>query len=73
MENLNETIAESIKNARKKKYLTQTELAKRVGVTHASISFWENGINIPNVKDCWRIADELNISIDELVGRIEKE
>jgi len=73
MENLNDTIAESIKNARKKKYLTQTELAKRVGVTHASISFWENGINIPNVKDCWRIADELNISIDELVGRIEKE
>jgi len=49
MENLNDTIAESIKNARKKKYLTQTELAKRVGVTHASISFWENGINIPNV------------------------
>lgn len=69
MDTLNERIAESIKNARKKKYLTQTELAKRVGVTHASISYWENGINIPNVKDCWRLADELGITIDELVGR----
>ena len=40
-----------------------------IGVTHAAISYWENGINIPNVKDCWLLADALDISIDELVGR----
>ena len=45
------------------------ELAKRIGVTHAAVSFWENGVNIPNVKDCWLLANELGITIDELVGR----
>lgn len=40
-----------------------------IGVTHAAISYWENGVNIPNVKDCWLLADALHITIDELVGR----
>ena len=69
MENLNEKISKSIKQARKDLGISQVELAKRVGVTHAAISFWENGVNIPNVKDCWMMANELGISIDELVGR----
>ena len=30
-----------------------------------------NGVNIPNVKDCWILASELGISIDELVGKTE--
>ena len=69
MENLNIKISNSIKQARKEAKLSQMELAKRIGVTHAAISFWENGVNIPNVKDCWLLANELGISIDELVGR----
>lgn len=44
-------------------------LASKINVSHAAISYWENGINIPNVKDCWLLADALNISIDELTGR----
>ena len=64
-------IGKSIKNFRKIAGLSQPELAKRIGVSHAAISFWENGVNIPNVKDCWLIADELHVSIDELVGRNE--
>ena len=62
-------IGESIKNCRKDAGLTQPELAKQIGVSSAAISFWENEVNIPNVKVCWLIADELGISIDELVGR----
>lgn len=64
-------IGKSIKNLRKLAGFSQPELAKRIGVSHAAISFWENGVNIPNVKDCWLIADELHVSIDELVGRNE--
>ena len=63
-------IGESIKYARTQARLTQTELANKIGVTHAAISYWENGINIPNVADCIKIADVLQISLDELVGRI---
>lgn len=69
MDKIGEKIANSIKQARREAKLSQTELAQKIGVTHASISYWENGINIPNVKDCWLIANVLGISIDELVGK----
>ncbi len=63
-------IGKSIKEKRIEQGLSQQKLANMIGVTHASISYWENGINIPNVLDVWKIADALNMSIDELVGRL---
>lgn len=62
-------IGKSIKVNRIAQNYTQKQLAQKVGVTHAAISYWENGVNIPNVKDCWLLADALGITIDELVGR----
>lgn len=62
-------IGKSIKINRIAQNYTQKQLAQKIGVTHAAISYWENGVNIPNVKDCWLLADALEITIDELVGR----
>ncbi len=62
-------IGKSIKVNRIAQNYTQKQLAQKIGVTHAAISYWENGVNIPNVKDCWLPADALGITIDELVGR----
>ena len=62
-------IGKSIKVNRIAQNYTQKQLAQKIGVTHAAISYWENGVNIPNVKDCWLLADALEITIDELVAR----
>lgn len=62
-------IGKSIKINRIAQNHPQKQLAQKIGVTHAAISYWENGVNIPNVKDCWLLADALGITIDELVGR----
>ena len=62
-------IGKSIKVTRIAQNYTKKQLAQKIGVTHAAISYWENGVNIPNVKDCWLLADALEITIDELVGR----
>lgn len=62
-------IGKSIKMNRMAQNYTQKQLAQKIGVSHAAISYWENGINIPNVNDCWLLADALGITIDELVGR----
>lgn len=62
-------IGKSIKVNRIAQNYTQKQLSQKIGVTHAAISYWENGVNIPNVKDCWLLADALEITIDELVGR----
>ena len=66
----NNIIGKTMKENRLAQHLTQKQLAAKIGATHASISYWENGVNIPNVRDCWKIADVLGVSIDELVGRI---
>lgn len=62
-------IGKSIKVNRIAQNYTKKQLTQKIGVTHAAISYWENGVNIPNVKDCWLLADALGITIDELVGR----
>lgn len=66
MENV---IRKSIKQNRVERKITQSQLADAIGATHAAISYWENGVNIPNISDCWKMADYMNISIDELVGK----
>ncbi len=63
-------IGKTIKEKRLEKGWSQEQLGKIIGVSHASISFWENGVNIPNVLDCWKLAEALKISIDELIGRV---
>lgn len=70
MKEENNEIGIAIKRARKTAGFTQPALAAIVGVSHAAISYWENGVNIPNVLDCWKLADALGITIDELVGRV---
>ncbi len=70
MKTIEETISESIKAARKNSGLSQGELANKIDVTHSCISFWENGVNVPNVRDVWKMADEFGMSIDELIGRV---
>ena len=62
-------IGTAIKTARRIANLSQQQLAKQIGTSHAAISFWENGVNVPNVLDCWKMADFLGITIDDLVGR----
>lgn len=42
--------AESIKELRNKMLLTQDELAKKIGVSFASVNRWENGEHEPTMK-----------------------
>ena len=67
-------IGENIRNFRKKNDLTQEELADRLGVTYQSISRWENGTTYPDLELIPSIAEELSVTVDELLGmpQIEK-
>ena len=68
-------IGENIRNFRKKNDLTQEALADRLGVTYQSISRWENGTTYPDLELIPSIAEELSVTVDELLGmpQIEKE
>lgn len=65
-------ISENIKKYRKKKGLSQDKLAKLADVTHTTLVKLESGVNDnPTVRTLRKIADALEISLDELAGREE--
>ena len=56
----------NIKVIRKQKGILQKELAEKVGVTHWWLSNIENGLANPGLQLMIRIADTLDVTIDEL-------
>lgn len=66
-------LAEIIRVARIKKGISQTELAKLVGVSNISVCTWEKGKHFPSIDVFLRLVELLNIH-DEVFGRaLEKE
>ena len=63
------TIGEAIRKARKNKGVTQTELAKLSGIEQCSICLYERDIISPSMFRAICIADVLDVTLDELVGR----
>ena len=63
------TITTRVEEIRKERGLTQTELAKRLGVQQSTISLTENEARTPSAGLLLKIADELGVTIDELIDR----
>lgn len=63
-----EKIGKFILENRKKKNLTQSELAKRLKVSNHTISNWENGKSMPSYELLIPLTKELDISITELIN-----
>jgi len=61
------TLGRKIKNQRLNRGLTQTEYGKKFGVGKSNISKWEKGTNKPNNKRLKLIADDMNITVTELL------
>lgn len=62
------TISENIAFYRRKKGLTQKDLAEKTGLSRSFISQIENSTNNPSEDSLYKISNVLNISISELKG-----
>ena len=63
-------LSENFKKYRKKKGWSQDKLAKLADVTHTTLVKIESGVNKnPTIQTLTKLADALEVSIDELVGR----
>lgn len=62
-----------LKNKRMEKGLTQSQLAKIVGVGRVSITRYETGKDIPPMRKAIKIAKVLGCTLDELFGVEEGE
>ena len=63
-----EKFSKRLKELRQNKKLTILELAKKINVSDAAISRWENQLRIPNIVDLKKIAEFFNVSADYLLG-----
>ena len=57
-----------IKQLRESRGLTQTELARRLGITRSSVNSWEMGISSPSTKYIIELARIFHVSTDYLLG-----
>lgn len=62
-----------IKNSRKKKGITQEQLAKLTGLSRNTIINFENDKRNPRVKDLRKIANALSVPIEQLISDSELE
>jgi len=60
------TVSQRIKSARRQRGFSQRSLSNAMGISSANISFWENGLNVPNVTNLNKLSETLNVSIEWL-------
>ncbi len=65
-------IGKIILELRRKKSVTQEQLAAELGVTAAAVSKWENGYTLPDILMLCALADYFEVTTDELLGRTAK-
>lgn len=61
--------AERLRLLRESRQLTQVRLAELVGIDPRAYNRWERGTIAPHLDTLVKIADILQVSLDELVGR----
>lgn len=62
-----------IKELRKRRGLTQIELADRLEITQGSLSAWETGRSLISAENLKKLAEVLQCSTDEILGIEEQE
>ena len=58
----------SFKEARKKRNLTQKEVAQKLGTSRVTVARWECGINNPKINTLKKLAELYGCTADELIN-----
>lgn len=61
-------LCERLKMLRKKKDLTQEQLAEYLGISPQAVSRWETGATSPDISALTMLSDLFEITVDELLG-----
>lgn len=61
------TLGERIRDERKKRGLSQEELAEILNVSRQAITKWETDRGIPDIANLIKVSEEFEISLDELI------
>ena len=67
------TTAERIKQLRKKKGISQSELAELIGVKNNTVSTWERGTRKPDFEALNLLSNYFEVSFEYILGSSDKE
>ena len=67
------SIGETIASLRKQKGMTQNELAEKMNVTDKAVSKWERDLSCPDINTISKLADILDVSVEELLKAKKKD
>lgn len=65
---MEQTLGKRIAEYRKRKKLTQDQLAEQLGITAQAVSKWENDQSCPDITMLPKLAEIFGISVDTLLG-----
>ncbi|WP_075185755.1 helix-turn-helix domain-containing protein [Teredinibacter haidensis] len=65
-------LKDQLKELREQRKITQTRLAELIGVSPRVYNRWENGDAVPHWDSVVKIAEALDVSLDQLAGRTGK-
>ena len=61
-------ICDTIKSLREESGITQTSLAKKIGVTRSAVNAWEMGLSIPTAQYIVELSQMFHVSSDYILG-----
>lgn len=61
-------IGDKIKLLREYSEMTQSQLARKLGITRSSVNAWEMGISVPSTQYVVELANLFKVSSDYLLG-----
>lgn len=62
---------ERLKALRLEKEIGQNKLADDLGISNASISYWENGKQEPTASALFKLAVYFDVSVDYILGLVD--
>ncbi len=61
--------SENLKILRKEKGFSQEQLATRLNIVRQTVSKWEKGLSVPDAELLIQLADVLDVSVSDLLGK----
>lgn len=70
---MSKNIGEIISLLRKEKGMTQNDLAQKLNVTDKAVSKWERNLSCPDINSIPKLAEVLDVSVEELLNAAKHE
>lgn len=68
---MKESFGQRFARLRKSKGYTQEQIAEKVNISYQAVSKWENDISSPDISILGELANILDVTVDELLGRVD--